>query len=763
MATDDGSYQRRPIDASNDFGLPTETSIVDYVNRTTAPPDIRSLVKAFNISQANRRGFRKLLRNMAERGLISGNRLAPVIPNTLAEISVLELIDFDDNGDGFARPVEDFEAAPKIRVLLSSKAGRAPAVGEQILARLKKLSADYYEAQIIRVLDRHKKRIFGIVAATGKGFRLKSADRGKRESLSLRLGPNDSPHDGDLVEAELLPSRATIDKTARIINNLGNSNDPGAYSALAIAEFDIPHHFSEAAQAETEGLQVPPATGRRDLRDVPLVTIDGSDARDFDDAVFAEPLSDGGWRLLVAIADVAHYVRPDSALDHEARKRGNSVYFPDRVVPMLPEPISNDLCSLRPHEDRAAMVAEIHIDNAGRIQQHQIYRALIRSHARLTYDQVQAVYDGTLDEPDCEVSHGTLHALFGAWHSLNIAREEREPLALNLMERRIIMDDVGHPTGLVQRQQSQSQRLIEDFMIAANVVAAETLIAKRLPCVFRVHDTPDPKKAATLSKLAESLGGSFTTGQVLRPHHFNKILALAAGTDNELMVNETILRSQAKAVYGIDNIGHFGLSLRHYAHFTSPIRRYADLLVHRALVDALPPGKKRPQDGLNNLSLIDIAEICTHISETESTAVAAERRTIDRYAALLFQPRLGNVVSGSVSSVIGFGLFVRLDNGAADGLLPISTLPNDFYDFDEEKQSLDGRYNGWSFHVGAQLEVKITEVTPVSGSILLDWVSGGKQKLRPSGRSKRASARHQRRPSSKKAKSKAVKGKHNKR
>ena len=287
--------------------------------------------------------------------------------------------------------------------------------------------------------------------------------------------------------------------------------------------------------------------GRRDLRDYPLVTIDGADARDFDDAVFAEPTDHGGWRLIVAIADVSHYVRPDSALDLEARKRGNSVYLPDRVVPMLPEAISNDLCSLLPGEDSAAMVAEIHIDKYGKRLSYQIERALIRSHARLTYDQVQAVFDGIMDEADCDVPHGILHALFGAWRALDEDRKIRKPLALNLKERRVVMDNAGNAIAISQRSQTESQRLIEDFMIAANVAAADRLIASRHVCVFRVHETPDPKKAVTLAKLAETLGGSFTTGQVLRPHHFNKILALADNTSDALTINEAVLRCQGKS------------------------------------------------------------------------------------------------------------------------------------------------------------------------------------------------------------------------
>ena len=712
------------VDSNPAHAVPDEAALLAYLADCPTPPDLRGLIKAFGITADHRRAFRHQLRDMADRGLITDNKRAITLAGRLPEICVIEVTGIDEHGDGTGQPVGDDLPPVAIHIPLSRKAGKAAAVGQQILARLTTTPAGDYEAQTIRVLDRQHKRIFGILVKAGNGFRLQPADRGKRDSLVIRLNAGDVVADGDLVEAALIDGRGRLGKTARIIKNLGPSAAPGAFSALAIAEFGIRHAFPESVHRDTDGCTVPPLAGRDDLRACPLVTIDGADARDFDDAVYAEPLDGGGWRLLIAIADVAHYVRSSSALDNEAQKRGNSVYFPDRVVPMLPEALSNDLCSLRPQEDRAAMVAEIHITSTGDCLSHQIRRALIRSAARLTYDQVQAVFDGIIDETDCGVPHGTLHALFGAWRSLDQARQAREPLALNLSERRVIIDDSGNPVRIDQRVQSTAQRLIEDFMIAANVAAAETLIKARRPCVFRVHDTPDPKKAASLGKLAESLGGSFTTGQVLRPHHFNRILALAAGSDDELTVNETVLRSQAKAIYSTENIGHFGLSLRHYAHFTSPIRRYADLLVHRSLIDAMTPGAS---DGLGAMPVGEIDEISKHISETEATAAAAERRTIDRFAAALFETRRGEVMDGTVSSVTGFGLFIRLDDGAADGLLTMRALPDDFYDFDEDNQSLDGRHNGWSFKNGARLTVRVAAVTPVAGSIILEWVSGGLQ------------------------------------
>jgi len=723
-------------DGANITGLPSQQAIVDFVNSCATPPTQREIVRAFNIGQEYRAPLRRLLRNLSEKGVLArreGRRVAS--PEQLPEVTVLELMSFDDNGDGLARVAgesSDQDAdAPEIRVILSRKAGRAPSVGQTILARLARVGPNLYEARIIKVLERQQKRLFGEISATNKGFKLMPAERGKRDAISVQTSSSAPCAPGDLVEAELLPSKGYLAKTARIVRNLGSASSTGAFSALAIAEFNIRQHFPDAVIAEANALKTPPVKGRLDLRDIALVTIDGADAKDFDDAVFAEPTDTGGWRLLIAIADVSHYVRQGSALDKEARTRGNSVYLPDMVVPMLPEAISNDLCSLRPHEDRAAMVAEIFIDNDGKRISHSIQRALIKSHARLTYDTVQAIYDGALDEADADVPHGTLHALFGAWHALNIDRTAREPLALDLQERRVEFDDQNVAVGIALRKQSASQRLIEDFMIAANVAAADTLIAARRPCVFRVHDAPDPKKADSLHKLADAIGGKFARGQVLQPHHFNKLLAHAKDSADELMVNEAVLRSQSKAVYDINNIGHFGLSLRNYAHFTSPIRRYADLLVHRALVDHGAKGKKAPIDGLLDMPLEIMSEICTHISETEANAANAERRSIDRFAAAFFEKRISETLEAVIVAITGFGAFLRLDDGKADGFLPLKNLPDDYYDLDASGQFLEGRHTGWTFGIGTELNVQIAEVNAVSGGILLRWISGGLTDKRP--------------------------------
>ena len=723
-------------DGASADGLPADSAILEFIDSCDAPPSVKEVARAFSLPQESRAPLRRRLRELAEQGRIArqpGRRVAA--PDQLPEVTVLIIRKIDRDGTMLAVPeIETSGPAPSVRLTSDARGGRAARVGQQVLARLKRISGARYEGRIMRILDSAPRRLFGTVATGRGGMILQQASKGGRDTITLERNGDMPAAEGDLVEAELLPRRGYLGKTARIIDNLGPADAPGAFSALALAEFDIPHVFPDAAVAATDGMKVPGLRGRTDLRDRPFVTIDGADARDFDDAVHAEPRGDGGWQVSVAIADVAHYVHPKSALDTEARRRGNSVYLPDRVVPMLPEALSNDLCSLRPHEPRAAMVVEMGFDAAGQMTDARFMRALIRSAARLTYDQVQAWHEGQTSADDIGADDAWLTNLFGAWQALDAARQAREPLALNLKERRVLLDDDGLPAEIVQRAQSESQRLIEDYMIAANVAAAQSLIRAKRPCVFRVHDRPDPDRADGLHDLAAAVGAKLARGQVLRPHHFNAILAHVANTPDEKMINEAVLRSQAKAVYSIDNIGHFGLSLRDYAHFTSPIRRYSDLLVHRALIDMLAAGST-PRDGLGGVAAPDLVDVCTHISETESRAAAAERRTIDRFAAALFVGKAGTVVEGIVSGVTGSGAFINLEDGAADGFLPIRSFPDDYYVIDEGGMRMRGRRNGMSVAVGDKMEVLVVEVTPVSGGILLTYVGGGSTgSNRPPGR-----------------------------
>jgi ribonuclease R len=535
------------------------------------------------------------------------------------------------------------------------------------------------------------------------------ADRRDRDEYLVEFANAHGALDGELVAAEPLPARRYGPPRARIVERLGAADAPGAISLISIASFDIPHVFPAAALAEASAAVPVDAAGRTDLRSLDLVTIDGSDARDFDDAVWAEPDLDpanpGGWHVVVAIADVAHYVAAGSALDREARERGNSVYLPDRVVPMLPEALSNGLCSLRPQEDRACLAAQLWIDRDGGKRRHRFDRAIMRSAARLTYEQVQAARDGA-EKP--ALSRTRLDALYGAFAALDQARTARGALALDLVEYRVVLDPKGVPVAVEPRTRLDSHRLIEEFMILANVAAAEELEARRRPSLYRIHDAPDPERVDALRQALTDIGVPGLTlakGQVLRPELFNRVLARVAGRPAAPVINDLVLRAQAQAVYSPDNIGHFGLALRRYVHFTSPIRRYADLLVHRALL-----GETRLHGELDALG--------KHVSAAERRAVAAERAALERYRALLLGNRIGDTFAARVSGVQRFGLFVTLADSGADGLVPLAHLPPDFYRFDARRMRLVGRHSRRGFGLGDLLPVCLAEADPIGGRLV---------------------------------------------
>ena len=534
------------------------------------------------------------------------------------------------------------------------------------------------------------------------------ADRRDRAEYHVDKTHTADAAGGELVVCEVLPARRYGPPRLRIVERLGSPETPGAISLIAIAEFDIRHEFPVAALSEAGAAHPVNPEGRVDLRDFELVTIDGSDARDFDDAVWAEPDPDpanpGGWHLVVAIADVAWYVVPGSALDREAALRGNSVYFADRVVPMLPEALSNGLCSLKPGEDRACLAAHLWIDGDGRKRRHRFERAVMRSAARLTYEQVQAARDGDGKLP---LPRERLDALYGAFAVLDRARIARGALELDLVEYRVTLGPDNQPVAIAPRQRLASHRLIEEFMILANVAAAEELEARRRACLYRVHDAPDPERVEALRLALTDLdipGVGLAKGQVLRPELFNRVLTRIAGRPEAELINMLVLRAQAQAVYSPQNIGHFGLALQRYTHFTSPIRRYADLVVHRALLGEAPPA--------------DLAAIAAHVSATDRRAAAAERATLDRYRARLLGNRIGEVFAARVSGVARFGLFVVLAESGTDGLVPLSNLPQDFYRFDPGRMRLTGRHSRRNFGLGDALSVRLAEADPLGGRLI---------------------------------------------
>jgi ribonuclease R len=715
------SGDRRRADPTSNPGLPSPEALLEFLRDNPEAVGSRKIGRAFGLGSADQPALRAMLRAISRSGeLVRGGdrRFAAGAP--LPETMPVQRAGSDADGFPLVRPVSwpGPEEAPSFRLVENAADDELPE-GARILARLIRRDSGETEAEPVRRLDTVENRIVGVFRRTREGGEVIPADRRDKSEYQVLGHDAAGLADGELVAAEVLPSRRFGGKRARIVERLGPADAPGSISRLTIAAFDIPNEFPREPLTEAAAAQPPnpigDLPGRADLRDLALVTIDGEDARDFDDAVWAEADDDaenrGGWHIVVAIADVSHYVRPGSALDREAVHRGNSVYFPDRVVPMLPEALSNELCSLKPGEDRACVAAHLWIDAAGRKRRHRFERGLMRSAARLTYEAVQEARDKQTGAR-LPLASERLEALYGAFAALDRWRRARGALELDLAEHRVVLDAVRRPVAIVPRHRLDSHRLIEEFMILANVAAAEELEGRHQPCMYRVHDAPDPEKLDALRDFFDELGIpglALAKGQVIRPALFNRILEKARDTAEAPIVNELVLRSQAQAVYSPNNIGHFGLALPRYAHFTSPIRRYADLIVHRALT---APAGRPPIAGEA------LGAIAEHISMTERRAAAAERAALDRYRASLLGNAIGTVYQARITGVAPFGFFVSLPESGADGLVPISTLPSDYYDHDPRKHRLVGRRSGRQFALGDAVTVRLAEADPIGGRLL---------------------------------------------
>ncbi len=632
----------------------------------------------------------------------------------------MQITGTDQDGDALARPVEWERAAgqpPMILMHPERKGSPALAPGERVLARLKPMGPGRYEARTLRRVDETPGRILGVFKPGRRENRIIPTDRRSKGEWIVPPGQEAGAEPDEIVLAEPVAQHLHLGlKPARVLERLGKLGDARSISLIAIHTHDIPQVFPEAALHEAARAGGVEPGSRVELRAVPLITIDGADARDFDDAVFAEPDpgQPGGFRLLVAIADVAHYVRPGSALDRSAEVRGNSVYFPDRVVPMLPEALSNGWCSLRPNEDRGCLFAEMLIDRTGRKTSHRFGRGLMRSAARMTYEEVQAAEDAH-DDLGLPLVH-----LYAAYRLLLAARLERGALDLDLPERKVELDEHGRVTNVAPRPRLDSHRLIEEFMVLANVAAAEELERLHTPCMYRVHAPPSAEKLEALRGFLSSLGISLPPGDQLHPRDFDRVLRRYAGTPESQLISEMMLRSQSQAAYSPDNIGHFGLALTRYAHFTSPIRRYADLLVHRALIKALHLG----HDGISDDLIANLPDIGERITETERRAQQAERDAIDRYLTAFMADRTGDSFVARISGVTRFGLFVSVTQTGASGIVPFSTLQNDYWQYDEREQTVTGRQTRKVYRLAQEVDVRLSEANPVTGGMVFHVLDG---------------------------------------
>jgi ribonuclease R len=723
--------------------LPSREEVIAFIggapapNGEKAPARVtkRDIARAFGVKGEAKAELKLLIKDLQAEGAVARGRKALTVEGRLPSLVVADIFERDRDGELIAKPVEWSDDGPAPRILVRrsrAKRDRAPApgLGARVLMRVEfdpnaDSRAPPYSGRVVKILDKLKARSFAVyrVVADGSGRALPVEKRAAGREFVVPAGMAGEAKDGDLVAIEPLREGRLGLPPARVVETIGSVKSERAVSLIALETHHIPHVFSPAALKEAEAARpIRLAASREDWRALPLVTIDPPDAKDHDDAVHAtldsDPRNPGGFVVTVAIADVAAYVHPGMAMDGQALERGNSVYFPDRVVPMLPERISNDLCSLRALEDRPALAVRMILSADGRKRSHQFHRVMMRSAAKLFYEQAQAAVDGRPDETTKPLIDSVLRPLYAAHSVIRIERERRDPLDLDLPERKLVLDSEGRLKDVRWPERLDAHRLIEEFMILANVAAAETLEAAHSPLLYRAHDAPSAEKLEDLIEFLRTIGVKLAKGERVRPSHFNGVLSRVRGQAVEALVNEVVLRAQAQAEYSHENYGHFGLNLRRYAHFTSPIRRYADLVVHRALIRALNLGP----GGLNDMRAGELAQIAEHISAAERRAMAAERETVDRVIAAHLVDRVGAVFTGRIAGVTRAGLFVKLSETGADGFVPAATLGDDYFRFEEANRAMVGTRTKETFRLGGEVKVRLVEAAPFAGALRFEIV-----------------------------------------
>jgi ribonuclease R len=728
---------------------PTREAILQYIAENPDRAGRRDIAKAFSLRNDDRAWLKDQLRELEDTGQLQRDRKQLGLKDALPTMAVLDIFGRDDDGNLLARPQDEDGPADTLVLIRNNRGGKVAGVGDRVLAKTfrSKTEGPAYTGRNVKVFEKRKDTDLGVLRELPDGtLRIEPVERRQAEMLvDPQFTGGAKP--GDLVEVETVRSARYGLAQAKVLTVLGSLTNEKAVSMIAIHAHDIPYVFPSDVLAEAQSVKSATMAGREDWRNLPLITIDPADAKDHDDAVFGEPDPDianpGGVIVTVAIADVAAYVRPNTPLDREALRRGNSVYFPDRVVPMLPERISNDLCSLREKAERPALGVRMTFDASGRKLRHTFHRVMIRSAARLAYPQAQAAIDGRPDDATGPILETILKPLWDAYAVLKCGRQNRKPLELDLPERKILLKPDGTVDQVVVPDRLDAHKLIEEMMIQANVAAAETLEAKRQGLVYRIHDAPSLAKQESLREFLQTVGLSLARGPQLTPAMFNSILERVRGHDQEALINEVVLRSQSQAEYNPDNIGHFGLNLRKYAHFTSPIRRYADLIVHRALIKALNLGP----DGLTAGEEERLAQTAGLISATERRAMAAERDTVDRLIAGYLSEKINEMFKARVSGVTSAGLFVQLSQFGADGFIPISTLGDEYFHFDEGARSVVGERSGRGYRLADEVDVRLVEVAPMAGAMRFEMLSepqpvpGSRRSFHKSGRSGRNQAR----------------------
>lgn len=732
--------------------LPTKEEVLSWISENPTLTSKRDIAKAFGIKGAARIDLKRILKELEAEGHLQKRKKTYRDPDKLPPVAVLRVAGPNDDGDVLAEPMEwEGEGAAPSVLMITKPSDPALGAGDRVLARLTEVAGEPhgYEGRLIRRIGTNPARILGVFRAGAEGGRIVPIDKGDQKEWTVPAGAEGGAKDGELVEGEQSGPKSRMGlPRARIVERLGDPSAPKAVSLIAIHQHGIPDRFPDAVMEEADAMKPAGLKGREDLRELPLITIDPADARDHDDACYAhaddDPKNAGGHVIWVAIADVAHYVRPGTALDREARKRGNSTYFPDRVVPMLPDRLSGDLCSLHEGVARACIAVRMQVNAAGEKIGQRFVRGMMKSPASLNYQEVQAAQDGAPNAACAPLMEEVIAPLYEAYYALRKARAARQPLELDLLERKIVLSEEGKVTSVDYAERLDAHRMIEEFMVLANVAAAEELISKRSPQLFRVHEEPSAEKLDALREVAQASGLTLAKGQVLKTAHLNRLLAQAEGTEAAELINISTLRSMTQAYYAPENFSHFGLALKAYSHFTSPIRRYADLIVHRALIRAHGWG----DDGLTAEDEAMLAETGELISQTERRSMLAERDTTDRYLASYLSERVGDVFEGRVSGIARFGVFVKLEETGADGLVPMRELGGEYFHYDADRGLLRGADSGREIVLGLPVKVRLADAAPVTGGVGLELLEmGGKpvSKRRGSGkggpRRKQGSAR----------------------
>ncbi len=612
---------------------------------------------------------------------------------------------------------EDNPQGHKIYVLENRKIKPALQIGDKFLAKMIFKRGAWWAKPIARTTmsGGQTEKIYGIIEKKDGKFFLRSSEKNAR--MTYLLDTIGKAKEGDFVSVMLSGERKF--KEARILKNFGSFNLSKASSVLILEKYGISDVFSDEVLKEAEHSSEFSKHGREDITNLPLVTIDGDDSKDFDDAVFAEKTEDG-FNLVVAIADVAFYVPYFSELDREAYKRGNSVYLPNMVIPMLPEKLSNDLCSLRPKEERACLACFMKIDKDGNLKSYDFKRAVMKSVARLTYREVQNAIDGKFNNNTVGIFKTVIQPLYEAYFALDKARKKRGALEIEPHEITVKVDKDGNVKSVEKTEDFISCKIIEEFMIAANVAAARALKKTKLPVMYRVHEKPLEEKLKELEPLLFDLHMKLPDYPALKPEHLNKIMESCRSKEYGAGISDLILRLQCQAKYSPYNIGHFGLALKDYVHFTSPIRRYSDLLVHRALIKAY----KMPENGALDDGATEklFEEIGEHLCVTERRAVNAERDMVSRFLSSYLEPSVGGDFDVKISGLTTAGIFVQIENLGAEGLIPMRSLPDDNYALEAGGCRLRGEINDRCFVFGEGVKARLLEASPITGGLIFKFV-----------------------------------------